>query len=127
MPKVSIHPAENRLFNSSSIDHTMKPLVILLIAAYSSCLRTLPGETTASAFYKLDDISVRMIMKFPEDTLYRSYFDLQENKPGEYYRKLSTTSKLDTAFQLGVLIKFWANMVKKGTSIYYAEFPKYGL
>jgi hypothetical protein len=106
----------------------MKQFYLLFVfILLSSCMLFVPRNLTDNAFYKIEDCSVRMIIKHDNDTLYKTEYEKRYNLPGNYFKLLSTTNEFDTTLQLGIQLKLWAQIVLNEKGNFYGEFAKNGL
>lgn len=103
----------------------MKIIFISLHVLFlNSCL---PGHLTDKAFYNIKESSVRLIKNTGRDSIVQSVYEHTHNLPGSTCKLLTVTNSFDTLAQLGVSIRFWANIIKPEKSTFYGDYPKLGL
>lgn len=109
------------------LEKSIKLFFLAAVLQLSSCFLLLPGNLTDNAYYDLNDASVRLVVKHPNDTLYKTQYEINNNLPGNIFPLLSSTYSIDTASRLGIQLKLWAAIVMKNEGTFYGPYPKNGL
>lgn len=105
----------------------MKRLLLFSTIAFTSCVLMFPDNLTNNAFYNIDDTSIRLVIKYDTDTLYKTNYDHTYNLRGTQYNLLSTTNSIDTTHRIGIQIKLWAEIILNEEGTFYRRYPANGL
>jgi len=80
-----------------------------------------------SAYYSIDDVSIRLIKKHSTDSIHKSNYHHKYNLPGTVHPKLSSISRIDTSDLTGIQIKLWTEVLIDDEHTFYGYAPQLGL
>jgi hypothetical protein len=102
-----------------------KFLFFIFLAAmnFHSCI---PRKNQANdAYNKVNDVSIRLIIKHTEDSFYIWDPSKVNTRPGTMVNKIETVGRLDTSFRTGIAIRFWGYSVRQTS--YHSGYARNGL
>jgi len=100
--------------------------LLLLSVLIGSCIFKLPNLTD-NAYENIKDVSIRLVVRHPKDSLVRTDYEKQNNLPGNVCAKLETVDQFDSNKTNGVAIRFWTEVVMNEQGTFYGAFPKNGM
>lgn len=101
-------------------------VMLLLIALASSCIFKVPSHSD-NAYENINDVSIRLVVRYSQDSLVRTDYEKRNNLPGNVCAKLETVDQLDSNLIQGVAIRFWTDIVMKEQGTFYGSYPKNGI
>ena len=85
------------------------------------------ADLTDSASYQLDDVSIRLVKRLPNDSLHLTRYESTYELPGNVYPKLQSIDYWEPDSMTGIQIKLWAKIVTENGRTFYGQEPRLGL
>jgi hypothetical protein len=101
-------------------------IILLFSTVIASCIFKVPNHSD-NAYENINDVSIRLIIRHPMDSLVRTDYEKRNQLPGNYCAKLETVEVLDSNLIHGVAIRFWTDIVMKEQGNFYGAYPKNGI